>query len=131
VEGPVVAGAVLLVVGVLLERAAEGGGVGARPDRQRPDASRMVMRGDPGHVAAPVVADQMERLTGFVGGIRNVEHILDQPVDPVGGQVEHKRPGGGAGGVDGELAFGRCYRDFSHIRSPRLRLRLTIPRSTP
>jgi len=70
-----------------LERAAEGGRVRAGQDRERPDTSGMTMRGEPGHLATPVVADQMERPARLVGSIRDVEHVLDQPVDPVGGQA--------------------------------------------
>jgi hypothetical protein len=74
----------LLVVGVVAERATAGGGVRRREDGQRPDARGMPVRGDPAHVAAPVVADQVERSTPHTDGVGQVEHVLDEAVDRVG-----------------------------------------------
>lgn len=44
-------------------------------------------RGRPAHVAAPVVADQVERPPNRAGRVRQVEDVLDQPVDAVSVQA--------------------------------------------
>lgn len=47
----------------------------------------MAVGGHPPHVAAPVVAHEVEWPPRRAGRIRQVEDVLDQPVDTVGAQV--------------------------------------------
>ncbi len=114
VEDPVMARAVLLIVGVLVEGPAERGRMGPRQNGEGAEPSRMAVRGDPRHVAAPVVADQVKRPAGCSARVGKVEHVLDQPVDAVGGQAPGRvRPhaGGVAALVRGHRAVaGRAQR---------------------
>ena len=93
---------------------------GEHGERQHPLG--MSRREHPGHLSAPVVTDEMEaRRSPADGGAGEVQHVRDQPFDPVGGEI------GGSGTDTGRVAalVGRDHAEAGasqrrHLMPPRV-----------
>jgi hypothetical protein len=116
--------AVLLLVRVLAEGAAEGGRMRARENRERNDPLGIAMRGGPAHVPAPIVADEVQGLCAVPLLRGEIQHVADQAVHRVrveiGGIGPHARRVAALIGRDGAIASGTERGDLLAPRVPRL-----------
>jgi hypothetical protein len=85
VEGAVVAGAMTLIVEVVAQGESEGARVRTRENGEGGEPLGVAGGHDPRHLASPIVTHEVKAmaLIESAGG-RQVEHVLDEPVDAIG-----------------------------------------------
>src|SRR5262249_46162801 len=121
VEGFVVARAILLVVHVLAEGAAEGGGMRPREDGEGSETLGMAEGGEPGDLPAQVGPHEVKGRRAVAARRGEIQHVGDEPIDAVGS--EPRRIGSDAGRVAaliwGDRAIA-CGAEGGNLLAPRM-----------